>query len=80
MILIQGSILDRNDDEYFVYIFIEVTIYIGQYVYKVTVKKKKANDSVYTYFTLCANMEHLLKTLVMSTCITDVVDGNMRSP
>jgi len=33
-----------------------------------------------TYPTLCANMEHLLKTLIVYTCITDVAEGNTRSP
>ncbi len=52
VILIQGSILDRNDDEYFVH-FIEVTIYIGQYVYKVTVKKKGKWFCLYLFHFMC---------------------------
>lgn len=41
-------------------------------------KKKMPQTILFTYSTLCANIDCLLKTLIMSACITDVADGNMR--
>lgn len=45
----------------------------------VYLKKKMPQTILFTYSTLCANIDCLLKTLIMSACITDVADGNMRS-